>query len=102
MGKKRLLWREEKGFQILSEHPWWSNNRVGQEMVRLGICKDRGYLNKRIWKEQHPEGKKVISEPWCQMMLRKHKDDVETWNKYYRNSDSEPGGIFEDKPKDSN
>jgi len=86
MARKRKLWREQKALEILRAHPEWSNNRVGVEMVRLGYTKDRGYLNKRVWKETYGN-KRAISEPWRRMMLKEHGDKVDVWNRYNRESD---------------
>jgi len=81
--EKRRLWREEKALEILEENPFWSNNRIGVEMVRRGYTKDRGYLNKRIWKEKQ-EPKPPISEPWRRMMLKKYGDNIDVWNRYHK------------------
>lgn len=85
--KKRLSWRAQKALQIIAEHPDWSDNKVGVEMMRLGICKDRSYLSKLIWKEKYPAGKKPISEPWRRYMLRYHGTDPQIWNKYHKEDD---------------
>jgi hypothetical protein len=84
--RKRLLWREQKALEIIAQHPFWSNNRVGVEMVKLGYCKDSGYVNKLLWKEQYGN-KRPISEPWRRMMLKEYGDNVEVWNRYHKESD---------------
>jgi len=84
--RKRLLWGEQKALEILEENPWWSNNRVGVEMVRLGYTKDSGYLNKRIWKEKYGN-KRPFSEPLRRHMLRYYGDSVHIWNQYHKDED---------------